>query len=155
MSKCHCCNPSDYILSKHFKSLLNESFMDSPPEGNGSGKVVNSKICPLQYLYDQNLRIMGHFTLARILSRARAEPLVWTPCSKTVFTLEAQLKLSSGSAQDFLNRAPSWASLKCPSDWLHEHWYPPSFISAYYSTPLTPRRCNILVYPCLGSRTSC
>ncbi len=64
----------------------------------------------------------------RILSRAQAEPLVWTPCgsdqkfqaytqnlSRTLFTLETQVKLSSGSARKFLNRAPSRVNVKCPN----------------------------------------
>ena len=51
----------------------------------------------------------GSARSAQILSQARAEPLVWTPCrsdrkfqaytqnlSRTLFTLEAQVKLSSG-----------------------------------------------------------
>ncbi len=64
---------------------------------------------------------------ARISSRARAEPLVWTSCSSdkkfqactenpswTLFTLKARLRLGSGSAQDFLSWAPSLASVKHP-----------------------------------------
>ncbi len=67
---------------------------------------------------------------AWILSQAQAEPLVWTPCcsdqkfqdytqnlSRIVFTLDAQVKLSSDSAQKFRSRAPTaepvWNAPKC------------------------------------------
>ncbi len=64
---------------------------------------------------------------AQIPSRAQAEPSVWTSCSSdqkfqactenlswTLFTLKAQLRISSGSAQTFLSWALSRASVKCP-----------------------------------------
>ncbi len=79
--------------------------------------------------YVEKKNILRHFTLAQLGARlgSWAEPLVWTPCStdkkfqactqnlsQTLFTLEAQVKHSSGSAQKFLSRAPRQTSVKCP-----------------------------------------
>ncbi len=83
------------------------------------------------------------------LSRAWAEPPVWTPCSsdqiyqaytqnlsQTLFTLKAQPKLSSGLAQNFLSRTLSWASVKCP----------PSVLGGF--APWLPPRCPALCTLC-------
>ncbi len=97
---------------------------------------------------------------ARILSQAWAEPLVWTPCcsdqkfqaytqnlSWTVFTLEAQVKLSSGSAQKFLSRAPSRASVKCPNvSHISKYWVPRSKISQVMSWKLCQLDSNLNVF---------